>query len=108
MSFKQVWLQLRTNKNKIKPMLDRRNAGYLKDTMARWKWLIFYKHTKRSYLAFKKSKTETELKTDVFKALKAYRENIYNIVNKAKAANYIQVNKMLMWAFDKIKNVADN
>jgi hypothetical protein len=108
MSFKQVWLQLRTNKKKIQPMLDRRNAGYIKDAMTRWKWLIFYKHTKRSYLAFKKNKQETELKADVFNALKTYRHNIYNIVNKAKAANYIQVNKILMWAFDKIKNEADN
>jgi hypothetical protein len=72
--------------------------------MTRWKWLIFYKHTKRSYLAFKKNKYETELKSDVFNALKYYRAGIYNIVNKAKAANNIQVYKILMWSFNKIRN----
>ena len=54
MAFKQVWQQTKTNKKKIKPMLERRNEGLGKDAMVRWKWLIYYKHTKRSYLAFKK------------------------------------------------------
>lgn len=108
MAFKQVWLELKTNKRKIKPLQDKRKQFYLTDAMTRWKWLIFYKHTKRSYLAFKKQKYDRELMSDVFNALKSYRDNIYNIVNKAKAANYIQVNKTLMWSFDKIKNEADN
>lgn len=49
-----------------------------------------------------------DLKRDIFSALKTYRENVYNIVNKAKAVNNIQVFKLLFVAFDKIRNEADN
>lgn len=49
-----------------------------------------------------------DLKRDIFSALKAYRESVYNIVNKAKAVNNIQVFKLLFVAFDKIRNEADN
>jgi hypothetical protein len=72
--------------------------------MTRWKWLIFYKHTKRSYLKHKKEKLDNELKRDIFEALKTYRQNLYQIVNKAKVVNNIQVFKCLIWSFDKIRN----
>lgn len=58
MGFKQVWLNLKTNQRKILPMLLKAKENYKKDAMARWKWLMFYKHTKRSYLKFKKDKYE--------------------------------------------------
>lgn len=56
MAFKKVWQEVKTNKRKIQPFIDRRNHGYIQDSMVRWKWLIFYKHTKRSYIKFKKDK----------------------------------------------------
>lgn len=54
MALKQCWLKTQTNKRKISPMLVRAKDNYVKDAMTRWKWLIFYKHTKRSYLKYKK------------------------------------------------------
>ena len=62
--------------------------------MVRWKWLIFYKHTKRGYLKFKKDKYEFQLKKDVFNSLKFYRFTIYNIVNKIRAINTNQLLKL--------------
>lgn len=56
MAFKQIWQDVKTNKRKIKPMLEKRKVRLVTDAMTRWKWLIYYKHTKRNYLAYKKSK----------------------------------------------------
>lgn len=85
-------------------MLEKRKTTYIKDAIVRWKWVMFYKHTKRSYLKFKKEKYEFELKKDVFGSLKYYRFTIYNIVNKIKAVNTNQLLKIYQFSFDKIRN----
>lgn len=104
MAFKQIWQEVKTNKKKVKPLQEKRSQRNLKDAMDRWKWLIFYKHTKRSYLKFTKEKYENDLKRDVFNALKFYRENIYTLVGRAKAASNLKIFKLSLWAFDKIRN----
>lgn len=76
--------------------------------MIRWKWLLYYKHTKRAYLKFKKENSDTKSKAEVFNALKFYRYSVYNLTNKAKAVNNIQVTKLYSFAFNKIRNVGAN
>lgn len=50
------------------------NDRLLKTAIKGFKWLMFYKNTKRSYLKFKKEKFERELKRDVFLCLKIHRQ----------------------------------
>lgn len=73
--------------------------------MLGWKWLMFYKKTKRSYLEFKKKKYETELKTDVFNSLKIYRMEVYEFAlvldRYVDRINY----DYLKTTFDKIVNI---
>jgi hypothetical protein len=49
--------------------------------MRNWKWLRYYKKTKRSYLDQRKKIMNRSLKSDVFVSLKIYRQEIYNFAH---------------------------
>ena len=108
MGFKQLWLHKKTLERKIQPMLDRKKETRIRNAMVHWKWLMHYKHTKRSYLKHCKAKYELELQKDVFNSLKFYRFTIYNVVSKIQSISNNQVFKLYQSCFDKVRNFAAN
>ena len=105
MSFKQVWLELLTKKRKVEPMLWRKEETRKRDAMNHWKWLIFYKHTKRAYLKYKREKQDFELKKEIFNCFKFRRHTFYNLVSKMRAISSNQLFKVYLHTFDKIRNI---
>ena len=79
MGFKNEWIRTKQNNKKIIPMLQKIDHHRLFNAMRNWKWLMFYKKTKRSYLPYKKKLYERGLKKDVFDVLKIHRQEIYNL-----------------------------
>ena len=108
MGFKQIWLQKCTNVRKIAPFIEKTKDTRVKNAMVHWKWLIYYKHTKRAYLKFKKDKYEYELKRDVFLSLKIQRQIHYSLVNVINKISKNLYFKTYQYTFQKIRNDAAN
>jgi hypothetical protein len=79
MGFKNEWIKAKKNQNKITLMLRKIDHHRLFNSIKNWKWLMFYKKTKRSYLTYKKKAYERGLKKDVFDVLKIHRQEVYNL-----------------------------
>lgn len=79
MAFKNNWNRTKQNANKIAPLINKIDYHRLFNGMRNWKWLMFYKKTKRTYLPYKKKNYQRALKKDVFNALKIHRDEIYHI-----------------------------
>jgi len=54
MGFKNEWTKMKQNNKKIIPLLQKIDDHRLFNAMRNWKWLMFYKITKRSYLPYRK------------------------------------------------------
>lgn len=54
MAFKNIWTKKKNNDQTIRPMVERLHKRLILDSMNRWKWLIFYKHTKRGFISHMK------------------------------------------------------
>jgi hypothetical protein len=108
MGFKQVWLEAVTRRRTIQPMLERAKETRKRNAMTHWKWLVYYKKTKRAYLQHKQERYDCELKRDVFNSLKFYRQAVYTLVDKIKAVNDNQLFKEYHFAFAKVRNEGAN
>lgn len=108
MSFKQMWLNEQTIRRKIRPLQQKREQALVRDMMNRWKWLIYYKRTKRAYLKYTKQKYEFQLKKDVFTSLKMRRQDFYDLANQINVTNNNRAFKIYNYSFDKIRNWAAN
>ena len=108
MGFKNEWIRAKQNHKKITPMLQKIDHHRLFNAMRNWRWLMFYKKTKRSYLPYKKKLYERGLKKDVFDVLKIHRQEIYSLFDLTQNLVINRLHGLKRFALSKIINTASH
>lgn len=73
MFFKNEVMEKKATEKLIKPMNEKVGRRIVATCIKGWKWYMYFKRTKKSFIEHKKKQMNFELMRDVFQSLKIYR-----------------------------------